>query len=53
VNGTVGEEQADPAITKLVAAPMGWEVVAVLFAAAGAIALAPRGGKVRGKKLRL
>jgi hypothetical protein len=49
VNGTVGEEQADPAITKLVAAPVRWELVAVLFAAAGAIVLAPK----RCAKLRL
>jgi hypothetical protein len=37
ITGTVAEEQADAAITKLVAAPIGWELAAVLFAAAGAI----------------
>jgi hypothetical protein len=31
VNGTAAEEQADPAITKLVAAPLPWQAVFVLF----------------------
>jgi hypothetical protein len=34
INGTVAEEQIDPAVTRLVAAPMGWEMVVLLFSAA-------------------
>jgi hypothetical protein len=37
INGTVAEEQLDPAVTKLVAAPMSWEAVMILFFIAGGI----------------
>jgi hypothetical protein len=37
INGTVAEEQIDPAITRLVAAPLGWWWVAVLFCVAFAV----------------
>jgi hypothetical protein len=46
INGTVAEEQGDPAITKLVAAPIRWELVAVLFGAAALIFVAS-GAKLR------
>jgi hypothetical protein len=52
INGTVAEEQADPAITKLVAAPLLWQAVAALFGVAFIIffMLGTEGNKKRQKK---
>jgi hypothetical protein len=36
INGTVAEEQVDPAVTRLVAAPLPWQAVAILFVVATA-----------------
>jgi hypothetical protein len=45
INGTVAEEQTDPTVTKLTAAPIYWEWVVVLFGMAAVVMAAAKRGK--------